>query len=561
MFDRVPQPTLVAASVLLEGDVVRILDRRVFPFEKTWVVCRTVEDVAKAIEDMVTQSSGPWFAAAGGMALAAQAADREGTTVDARRSAIHRSGERLKATRKTNNHIREVVADLLAVADGALDGGEDLTPAVTDAAVAAATRYEERSERLGRFAAPMVPDGATILTHCWAESYLTQTVAAVLESGKKIQAICTETRPFLQGARLVAESLAEMGVPTRLITDGMPAHLMSRGEVDIFITAADRVTMDGHVVNKVGTLQIALAAHAFGVPYLALVHAPDIHAATIEDVEMEDRNGDEVLFTLGHRTASTRVTGIYPAFDATPPQYVSAIATDPSTGNGLIGVNDAHDTLPVTGIPRSGLPARALVVGDPFRAERISRQLEDSAEVAHKREYRTFRGLWNGTDVVVSSHGVGGPGALCHFRELMDAGVDTVIRLGTAGSLAPGIADGDLVVADSCVRDDGVTHQLMPESYPASSTAEVVLALTAAARSGPGQPCIPASSTWVSRAMSDWESWPSRWSSRPCSSSPRHAAYAPVGRWSSTGPPPTSWSTPPVTIPTAPSSLRESPAP
>lgn len=325
---RVPQPTLVTESVLLEGDVVRILDRRVFPFEKTWVVCRTVEDVAKAIEDMVTQSSGPLFAAAGGMALAAQAADREGSSVDSRRTAIRQSGERLKATRKTNNHIREVVTELLAIGDSALERGEDLTPAVTAGAEAAAARYNEQSERLGRYAAPLVPDGATILTHCWAESYLTQTVAAVLDSGKHIQAICTETRPYLQGARLVAESLAEMGVPTRLITDGMPAHLMSRGDVDIFLSAADRVTMDGHVVNKVGTLQIALAAHAFGVPYVALVHAPDVNALTIDDVEMEDRNGDDVLYTLGHRTASTRVTGIYPAFDATPPQYVSTIVTD-----------------------------------------------------------------------------------------------------------------------------------------------------------------------------------------------------------------------------------------
>ena len=141
--------------------------------------------------------------------------------------------------------------------------------------------------------------------------------------------------------------------------------------------------------------------------------------------------------------------------------------------------HDVADILPVTGIPRTGLPTRALVVGDPFRAERISHQLDDVVEVAFKREYRTYRGRWNGVDIIVSSHGVGGAGALCQFQELMDAGVDTIIRLGTAGSLAPGIADGDLVVADSCIRDDGVTHQLMPESYPASSTAEVVLALLA----------------------------------------------------------------------------------
>lgn len=324
----VPQPTLVAKSVLLEGDVVRILDRRVFPFQQVWVDCRTTEEVARAIEDMVTQSSGPWFAAAGGMMLAAREADRAASTIEGRRAAIHASGQRLMATRKTNNHIREVVTSLLVVADKTLNAGEDLTPALTAAAIAAGDHYNERSYRLGRYAAELIPDGSTILTHCWAESYLTQTVAAVLESGKTIQAICTETRPYLQGARLTSESLAEMGVPTRLITDGMPATLMARGDIDMFVTAADRVTMDGHVVNKVGTFQIAVAAHALGVPYLALVHAPDAEARTIAAVEMEDRDGDEVLHTLGARTASHRVTGIYPAFDATPPRFVTAVATD-----------------------------------------------------------------------------------------------------------------------------------------------------------------------------------------------------------------------------------------
>ncbi|WP_022885374.1 nucleoside phosphorylase [Glaciibacter superstes] len=139
------------------------------------------------------------------------------------------------------------------------------------------------------------------------------------------------------------------------------------------------------------------------------------------------------------------------------------------------------ETFPVTGIPKTGMPTRALVVGDPFRAERISRQLENVQEVAHQREYRTFRGTWKGTEVIVSSHGVGGAGAICQFQELMDAGVNTLIRLGTAGSLQRGINDGNLIIAESCVRDDGVTHQLVPESYPAASAAELVIALAQAA--------------------------------------------------------------------------------
>lgn len=322
------QPTLVAESVLLEDDVVRILDRRVFPFERVWMECRTVDEVAWAIENMVTQSSGPWFAAAGGMALGARAAEQERSTDAERHAAIHEYGKRLKATRKTNNQIREVVDDLVAIADSAFTRGEDIASAVVQGAAAAAARYTERSRLLGGHAAELIPDGATILTHCWAESYLTETVAAVLDAGKSIQAICTETRPYLQGARLTSESLAEMGVPTRLITDGMAAHLMARGDIDLFVTAADRVTMDGHVVNKIGTFQIALAAQALGIPYIALVHAPDAKAPHIADVEMEDRDGNEVLYCLGRRTASERVTGIYPAFDATPPRYVSTVVTD-----------------------------------------------------------------------------------------------------------------------------------------------------------------------------------------------------------------------------------------
>lgn len=140
------------------------------------------------------------------------------------------------------------------------------------------------------------------------------------------------------------------------------------------------------------------------------------------------------------------------------------------------------DLLPVTQIPRTGLPTRAVVVGDPFRAERMAKRLDDAVEVAWAREYRTFRGPWQGIELLVSSHGVGGPGAICLFQELTDAGVRTIIRLGTAGAMQADISDGDVVVAEGCVRDDGVTQQVVPPEFPAVCSPEVVLALTDAAR-------------------------------------------------------------------------------
>lgn len=141
-----------------------------------------------------------------------------------------------------------------------------------------------------------------------------------------------------------------------------------------------------------------------------------------------------------------------------------------------------HDLLPVTRIPRTGLPAHAIVVGDPARAALVAALLDGAEEVSYHREYRVFSGSWKGLPVTVASHGVGAPGAILLFQELADAGVHTFLRFGTAGAMKPGIGDGDLVIAEAAVRDDGVTHQLLPPEYPAVSSPEAVFALQRAAR-------------------------------------------------------------------------------
>ncbi|MFD5079210.1 nucleoside phosphorylase [Streptomyces sp. NPDC058371] len=136
----------------------------------------------------------------------------------------------------------------------------------------------------------------------------------------------------------------------------------------------------------------------------------------------------------------------------------------------------------VTRIPRTGLPPRALVVGDPARAAVVAALLDGAEEVSYHREYRVFQGSWKGLPVTVASHGIGAPGAILLFQELADAGVRTCLRLGTAGAMRPGIGDGDLVIAEAAVRDDGVTQQLLPPEYPAVSAPEAVFALQRAAR-------------------------------------------------------------------------------
>lgn len=306
---------VLADSVRLTDDGVEILDRRVFPAERVWVHCASVEDVAKAIEDMVTQSSGPYFAALWGMVLAAREAASLGPV--AARAYLEKAGARLVDTRRTNNHLRKAVTAALSHVDG--QAGGELVAAVLAGARAGDERYRSRSAALGRHTAELLPDRATVLTHCWADLYLVELVRAA--AGKDLAFVCTETRPYLQGARLTAETLAEMGVDTTVITDGMGAAVLGGGTVDALVTAADRVTMDGHVVNKIGTLGLAVAAHAFGVPFHAMVQAPDRLAPTAADVPIEYRDGTEVLDRPGIR-------GLYPAFDITPPRFVTTVVTD-----------------------------------------------------------------------------------------------------------------------------------------------------------------------------------------------------------------------------------------
>jgi methylthioribose-1-phosphate isomerase len=323
-------------SVRLEEDAVLILDRRAFPHRQKWVAARSAVEVADAIRRMVTQSSGPTYAACAALVLTARGLAADSVAApQAARTALEEAGRVLIGARPTNNSVRDAVTavfDRLAALPKETDTAA-IAAAAEQAAGARAEEYRDRSRALAKHSVGLLPDGSRLLTHCWMDTYLIELVRAADATGKQYTYVATETRPYLQGARLTAHTLAEMGQHVTLITDGMVAAVLSPhstlGGIDAVVTAADRVSMDGHVFNKVGTLGAAVAADAFGVPFYALIHAPDPHAPTAADVVVEERDGDEVLYTLEERTASPLVTrGHYPAFDVTPPRLATLIVTD-----------------------------------------------------------------------------------------------------------------------------------------------------------------------------------------------------------------------------------------
>lgn len=126
-------------------------------------------------------------------------------------------------------------------------------------------------------------------------------------------------------------------------------------------------------------------------------------------------------------------------------------------------------------------PDRFLVVGDQNRIDRVIPFLSSVEEIAHNREYRSVRGRYEQCEIAVVSHGVGAAGAGACFEEICMAGAKRIVRAGSAGGMQKGIGAGDVIIATAAVREDGLSKKLVPETYPATASIDVVCAMRAAA--------------------------------------------------------------------------------
>lgn len=308
-----------------EDGKVRILDRRIYPVETRYVECATHREVAQAIRDMVTQSGGPYVAASMGMALAAYEAQRQ-SDVDFMQYMADAAYTLSHARPTTVEKMVSVVNEAMQVAEKALAEGEKADQAVFEHALESVNnRYLRTAEMAGHLVRKFPREG-TVMTQCFAETIIGMMVKECLYENKNIKFICPETRPYLQGARLTASVICDMGFDVTVITDNMPGYTMHEKKVDVFTSAADVITMDGYVVNKVGTFQIALAADHWGIPYF-VTGAPNPNHPHIQSVKIEERDPDFVLTAMGVRTVMDGVKGYYPAFDITPPHLCDGVVT------------------------------------------------------------------------------------------------------------------------------------------------------------------------------------------------------------------------------------------
>lgn len=310
-----------------EDGKVRILDRRIYPIETIFVECKTHQEVAKAITDMVTQSAGPYVAAAMGMALAGY--ECRGKSEQSQIEYLENAANTIANARPTTQkRMQNIVMGCIDAAKQALAGGEqDTSLAIRAYAIEINNRRYYRIGEVAKHLVAKFPSNGTIMTQCFAETIVGQMLKESIQLGKDIKIFCPETRPYFQGSRLTATVCHDMGFDVTVITDNMPATVMKNEGIDLFTSAADVICVDGHVVNKVGTYQIALVAKAHGVPYY-VTGAPDPEHQAIDTVKIEMRDPEFVLQAMGTLTANQNVKGYYPAFDITPPELVTGVATD-----------------------------------------------------------------------------------------------------------------------------------------------------------------------------------------------------------------------------------------
>jgi len=318
-------------SVEWVDDHVRLLDQRLLPREERYVDLFTCDEVAAAIRDMTVRGAPAiGVAAAYGVVLAALSAKAEGCG-----GAVERAVTMLSGTRPTAVNLFAALERMRRVLHGCRT--DDLADALLREAKQVHQDEVDASSAISRLGALLVPEGATVLTHCNAGMIATAAggtaLGAIVEAhrqGKVARAIATETRPLLQGARLTVWELVQAGVPTTLITDSMVGHMMRTTRIDCVIVGADRIAANGDVANKIGTYSIAILSKAHGVPFY--VAAPtstvDLSLPRGEQIEIEERNALEVTSFAGARIAADGPEVRNPSFDVTPHRLVTAIITE-----------------------------------------------------------------------------------------------------------------------------------------------------------------------------------------------------------------------------------------
>lgn len=318
-------------------DGVRFIDQTKLPTEETYVTCKTYQEVADVIRNMVVRGA-PAIGVAAGMGIALGVKNSKAESLGDLKRDLDQICDVLGKTRPTAVNlfwaIRRMQEKFEAVRGRPV---EQIKQALIEEAQRMHAEDIAANQAMGRHGATLMPASGGVLTHCNAGALATAgygtalgVIRAAVEQGKKIHVYADETRPFLQGSRLTAWELVKDGIPTTVISDNMSGAIMRQGKIGAVIVGADRIAANGDVANKIGTYTVAVLAKEHGIPFY--VAAPtstvDLETPDGSKIPIEQRNPAEVTTIAGKLMTPAGVEIENPAFDVTPAKYVTAIVTE-----------------------------------------------------------------------------------------------------------------------------------------------------------------------------------------------------------------------------------------
>jgi methylthioribose-1-phosphate isomerase len=324
-------------SIEWQDGIVRLLDQRLLPHEVVYRDISDYHEMAEAIRDMVIRGA-PAIGAAAAYGLALAAIKRKAQDVPALLRELEGAAEVLRQARPTAVNLFWAIERVMKRAmDSDWETVEEIVQAVLSEAQAIAEEDIRTNRQIGLNALPLIPDTANIIHHCNTGSLATVDygtaqgiIRAAHEHGKRVHVFVDETRPRLQGARLTAWELQQLGIPHTVIVDGASGHIMRTVGVDLCVVGCDRVAANGDTANKIGTYNLALVAHAHGVPFY--VAAPtstiDLSIPNGEAIPIEERSPREVSHVGFEQIVPDGAKVANPAFDVTPARYITAIITE-----------------------------------------------------------------------------------------------------------------------------------------------------------------------------------------------------------------------------------------
>ena len=322
-------------------DTVIMIDQTRLPGEEIYNTYTDYQGVAEAIQGMIIRGAPAiGVAAAMGVALGAR-----GIIADTQESFFRQLDnvcDVLARTRPTAVNLFWAIEKMKKIAEA--NKGKKLDQ-IREILKQEAIRIEAEDlticRNIGKWGATLIPEGATVLTHCNAGGLATAgygtalgVIRAAHEAGKNILVFADETRPWLQGARLTAGELMKEKIPVTLISDNMAGFFMNRGEITCCVVGADRIAANGDTANKIGTYSVAVLAKENNIPFYvaAPVSTLDLSLSDGSRIPIEERPSTEVTHIRGNSIAPEGINVRNPSFDVTPARYITAIITE----NGIV---------------------------------------------------------------------------------------------------------------------------------------------------------------------------------------------------------------------------------